>query len=67
MNDLVAVDKDKFYITRWLYARDLAYSYIEMFLFQYLGKIIFFDGNKGREVVSGLFMPNGINISPDKT
>ena len=67
MNDLIAVDKDKFYITQWLYNRDLAKSYIEMFLFQHLGKVFFYDGSKAREVASNLFISNGINISPDKS
>ena len=67
MNDLIAVDKDKFYITQWLYNRDLAKSYIELFLFQHLGKVFFYDGSKAREVASNLFISNGINISPDKS
>ena len=67
MNDLVAVGKDQFYITQWLYSRDLAYSYIEFALFQHLGKVFFYDGRRAREVASGLFVSNGINISPDKS
>lgn len=67
MNDLVAVDKDRFYITQWLYARDLLKSYFELFLFQYFGKVFFYDGRKAREVASDLFVSNGINISPDKS
>ena len=67
MNDLVAIDKDKFYITQWLHARTLLYSYVELFLFQYLGKVFYYDGRKAKEVVSGLFVANGINISPDKS
>ena len=67
MNDLVAVGPDQFYITQWLYNRDLAYSYIEFALFQHLGKVFFFDGRKAKEVASGMFVSNGINISPDKS
>ena len=67
MNDLVAVDKDKFYITQWLYNRDLGLSLIEMFLFQHLGKVFYYDNGKVKEVASNLFGSNGINISPDKS
>ena len=67
MNDLVAVDKDKFYITQWLYNKDLRFALIELLLFQRLGKVFYYDGGKVREVASNLFGPNGINMSPDKS
>lgn len=67
MNDLIAVDKDQFYITQWLHARDPFYGKIEIALFLHLGKVFFFDGRKAEEVASGLSVPNGINISPDKS
>ena len=67
MNNLVAVDKDKFYITQFQHFRDLNKIYVEIFLFLPLGKVFFYDGNKAREVAKDLFVPNGINISPDKS
>lgn len=66
MNDLLAVDKDKFYITKFAHYRENVKYNIELLSRWKSGKIYFYDGYKSREVVSGLLQPNGINISPDK-
>ncbi|XP_060580715.1 serum paraoxonase/arylesterase 1-like [Ruditapes philippinarum] len=67
MNDLVAVGRDQFYITKCLHYRDKPRSTFEYMSQSAWGSVLYFDGTKARPVVpSGLFMPNGINISPDK-
>ncbi|KAL4236463.1 hypothetical protein ACF0H5_004849 [Mactra antiquata] len=66
MNDLVVVDRDKFYITKFSHYRDHLKQQLEILSKWKSGKIYFYDGYKAREVVSGLTNPNGINISPDK-
>lgn len=66
MNDMVAVGKDKFYITKFARYRDYLKYNIEMFSGMKYGGIFYYDGHKAREVASGYYMPNGINISPDK-
>lgn len=65
MNDLVAVGKDKFYITKYWQSRDAYMEYLEMMFRMKTGGVLYYDGRKARQLVSGLEMPNGINISPD--
>ncbi|KAL4236459.1 Serum paraoxonase/arylesterase 2 [Mactra antiquata] len=66
MNDLVAVGKDKFYITRFSRYRDFYKYNMEIFSGRRYGGILYYDGKRAREVASGYYLPNGINISPDK-
>lgn len=69
MNNIIAVDKDKFYITQFMYFHDFAKFYLEVIVYPFSwkwGKVMFFDGTKAKEVASNLFGANGINISPDK-
>ncbi|KAK2150989.1 hypothetical protein LSH36_380g02042 [Paralvinella palmiformis] len=65
LNDVVAVDKQSFYVTNYLYWRGSVASKIEMFLMLKWGSVLFYDGEKSRVVRDGLFMTNGINKSPD--
>ncbi|XP_060580716.1 serum paraoxonase/arylesterase 1-like [Ruditapes philippinarum] len=65
MNNLVAVGKDKFYITKFWQSRDTYMEYAEMMLRMKTGGVLYYDGKKARQVVGDLEMPNGINISPD--
>ncbi|XP_060580723.1 serum paraoxonase/arylesterase 2-like [Ruditapes philippinarum] len=67
MNDLVAVDVDKFYITKYTMYRDTNSILFEHLSHLRQGKIFYYDGRKAREVSAGYFLPNGINISPDKS
>ena len=70
MNNIIAVDKDKFYITQFMYFRDFAKFYIECLTYPFGWKwdrVMFFDGNRAKEVATNLFGANGINISPDKS
>ncbi|XP_053394247.1 serum paraoxonase/arylesterase 2-like isoform X2 [Mercenaria mercenaria] len=66
MNDMVAVGRDKFYITKFAHFRDYRNYNLEIFSGMKLGGIFYYDGHKAREVASGYYVPNGINISPDK-
>ncbi|XP_060596917.1 serum paraoxonase/arylesterase 1-like isoform X2 [Ruditapes philippinarum] len=67
MNDLVAVGRDKFYITRFIHYRDKPLNMLEIVTQRAWGALLYFDGKKERPVVpTGLSIPNGINISPDQ-
>ena len=68
MNNIIAVDKDKFYITQFMYFRSFAKFYWEVLAYPLNWKwdrVMFYDGQKAKEVVPNLFGANGINISPD--
>lgn len=67
MNDLVVVGRDKFYITMSNYYRDNPKFTLEYISQIAWGGVIYFDGTKARALIpTGLFIPNGINISPDQ-
>ena len=67
INDLVAIGPHSFYITNFLaFCKVNSVAVVfEYFLKMKSGNVVFFDGEKGRIVASGLAMSNGINISPD--
>ena len=67
INDLVAIGPRSFYITNFLaFCKVNSVAVVfEYFLKMKSGNVVFFDGEKGRIVASGLAMSNGINISPD--
>ena len=70
MNNIIAVDKDKFYITQFMYFRDFAKFYLEVLAYPFNWKwdaMMFYDGTKVKIVADNLFGANGINISPDKS
>lgn len=66
MNDLVAVGKHEFYITKFCGYRNFYLYHTEMILGIKNGAVLYYDGQKARQLASGYFFPNGINISPDK-
>ena len=66
MNDLVAVDADRFYITKMFHYKDSNRQVMEHYMRLKFGTVMFYDGHKARDVVTNLFMPNGINVSPDR-
>ncbi|KAL4236461.1 hypothetical protein ACF0H5_004847 [Mactra antiquata] len=66
MNDLVAVEKDKFYITKFARYRDYYKFHLEFYSQRKYGGIYYYDGKRAREVISECHIPNGINVSPDK-
>ena len=65
MNNLIAVGKDKFYITKFWQSRKANMQYAEMMLRMKTGGVVYYDGKKARQVVDNLELPNGISISPD--
>jgi len=70
MNSLVAVGKDKFYITRFWRFRQKAYIVAEWYarLKSSGVGVMYYDGHRAREVTTGSYlMTNGINVSPDKS
>ncbi|KAL5010384.1 hypothetical protein ScPMuIL_012689 [Solemya velum] len=65
MNDFVMVSKESFYITKFWRWRDFVRIRLEVRLLARFGEIMFFDGTDAKTLISGLVMPNGINMSPD--
>ena len=61
LNDLVLVDDLVFYATNWKMDRKEGFSMLKR------GNVIFYDGNSGIVVQKDLLMPNGIDISNDKS
>jgi hypothetical protein len=61
LNDLAVVGDDQFYFTNYLYISDR----LEFPLGLRWGSLGFFDGTRTRLIVTGLFGPNGIALSPD--
>ena len=61
LNDLVVMGEDSFYFTNF-YQFDVK---LEIRLRLRLGYIGFYDGVRGHVVIRRLFIPNGINTSPD--
>jgi len=67
MNDLVAVGKDQFYITRYNWYRSSDWVKLAHWSHLKEGAIFYYDGHKARQANSETyFLSNGINISPDK-
>ena len=64
MNDLVVVAEDQFYYTNWLSTK-LPFHLQRLAGISW-GSVGFYDGRKTAIMDTDLFMPNGINISPDK-
>lgn len=67
LNNLVAVDKDKFYVTQWSYFDKWWGYYLEVALMRGSGEVFYYDGKWARSVATGFLFANGINISPDKS
>ena len=68
LNDLVALGKSSFYITNFLkYCKT---AHIALMLESQLalptGDVVYYDGGDAAVVGSGLKMPNGVNLSPDR-
>ena len=67
LNDLVAIDKDKFYVTQWSQYKEWWAYFIEVALNQGSGEVFYYDGKRAKSVATGFLFANGINISPDKS
>ncbi|XP_052777634.1 serum paraoxonase/arylesterase 1-like isoform X2 [Mya arenaria] len=67
MNDLVAVGRDQFYITRYNWFRSTWWIRFAHWFHIREGAILFYDGQHVvRAVPDSYFLSNGINASPDR-
>jgi len=63
VDDLVLISPKSFYVTN--FHRFDGFFFLEISLRLPLGSVIFYDGKKAKEVLTGLKGPNGIAISKD--
>ena len=66
-NDVLAIDKDRFYATNDHVSRTQVGLLFELFLVLPRANVVYFDGANFRVVANGLEYANGINRSPDGT
>ncbi|XP_077346883.1 serum paraoxonase/arylesterase 2-like [Lithobates pipiens] len=66
VNDIVAVGPESFYATNDHYFESMHMKFLENLLGLQLSNVVFYSPGDVREVVSGLYMANGIEISNDK-
>ncbi|XP_074652090.1 serum paraoxonase/arylesterase 2-like [Tubulanus polymorphus] len=65
MNDVLATSEDTFYVTIMNRFRSKLLRHIEALLTLPLGSVVYYDGKDTSTVASNLYLPNGINWSPD--
>nr|XP_056713490.1 serum paraoxonase/arylesterase 2-like [Euleptes europaea] len=65
VNDIVALSPDSFYATNDHYFPGLPQMLLEMFLGLTWTNVIYYSPKEVKEVASGFYSANGINISPD--
>ncbi|XP_054846986.1 serum paraoxonase/arylesterase 2-like [Eublepharis macularius] len=65
VNDIVALSPDSFYATNDHYFTELPLMLLEMFLGLSWTNVIYYSPKEVKEVASGFYSANGINISPD--
>uniref|UniRef100_A0A8C8S5V3 Paraoxonase n=1 Tax=Pelusios castaneus TaxID=367368 RepID=A0A8C8S5V3_9SAUR len=66
VNDIVALGPDRFYATNDNYFSDRILRFLEMFLGLTWSNVVYYSPTEVKEVVSGFYSSNGINISPDR-
>ncbi|XP_062363917.1 serum paraoxonase/arylesterase 2 isoform X1 [Cinclus cinclus] len=66
VNDIVAVGPDSFYATNDHYFTDFLLMFLEMFLGLTWSNVVYYSPKEVKEVASGFYSANGINISPDR-
>lgn len=64
-NDVVAVDKDRFYATNDHTSKTALGKWLENWLMLPRANVVYFDGSTFRAVAAGLHFANGINKAPD--
>ena len=64
-NDLVAVGQRQFYASNDRGTGNRVVALAEQYLALPLSSAVYFDGQQGRVIASGLVSANGINLSPD--
>uniref|UniRef100_A0A8D0H0B9 Paraoxonase n=1 Tax=Sphenodon punctatus TaxID=8508 RepID=A0A8D0H0B9_SPHPU len=65
MNDIVAVSSNSFYATNDHYFTEHILIYLELFLGLAWTNVVYYSPKEFREVATGFYSANGINISPD--
>ena len=65
-NDIVATGPRQFYVTNFLRHHDGTMLYVEVYLALSYSSVVYFDGQEGRVVATGLSGANGINLSPGR-
>lgn len=66
VNDIVAMGPDSFYATNDHYFSDFILMFLEMFLGLTWTNVVYYSPKEVKEVASGFYSANGINISPDR-
>jgi arylesterase/paraoxonase len=64
-NDLVAVDRDRLYVTNDHASAGGFARTLEDYLRRSISTVVYYDGERFVEAASGIRYPNGINVSPD--
>uniref|UniRef100_A0A8D0BWP4 Paraoxonase n=1 Tax=Salvator merianae TaxID=96440 RepID=A0A8D0BWP4_SALMN len=64
-NDILAVSPESFYATNDHYFSETILMYAEMFLGLSWSNVVYYSPNEVKEMASGFYSANGINISPD--
>ncbi|XP_075443416.1 serum paraoxonase/arylesterase 2-like [Ascaphus truei] len=65
VNDVLAVGPESFYATNDNYFTDFTMRFVEMFLGLGWSNVVYYSPNEVKQVASGFYFANGINISPD--
>uniref|UniRef100_A0A452INM5 Paraoxonase n=1 Tax=Gopherus agassizii TaxID=38772 RepID=A0A452INM5_9SAUR len=66
VNDIVALGPDHFYATNDHYFFNSILTFLELFLGLPWSNVVYYSPTEVKEVASGFYSANGINISPDK-
>jgi arylesterase/paraoxonase len=64
-NDILAVGRDRFFVTNTHYNRPGLWQTLETWLRFKRAQVVYFDGSGFRVAIADLQVPNGINLSPD--
>ncbi|XP_044284376.1 serum paraoxonase/arylesterase 2-like isoform X2 [Varanus komodoensis] len=65
VNDIVAVGPDSFFATNDHYFTETFLLYLEMFLGLTWTNVVYYSPKEVKEVATGFYFANGINMSPD--
>ncbi|XP_067418270.1 serum paraoxonase/arylesterase 2-like [Emydura macquarii macquarii] len=66
VNDVVALGPDHFYATNDKYFSDYIFILLEWFFGLGWSNVVYYSPTEVKEVASGFYFANGINISPDR-
>lgn len=66
VDDLIMVSENSFYVTNLARSDNQFVQNLELTFKLSTGSVVFYDGKKGKEVLTGIKGANGIGLSPDK-